>query len=408
MIPLIMVSGLSDERESYYHEAITSIATAWGTEQTLTGPFLVVPYAPTHKTTPPNWQVPEHKLRRQVVLIPDDNNSRITLNHEMRHRGIFEEPVYEANLITEGTFDLNRAIDADELDWSQTRLVFGVSGANGIRQAALQINNADKPLQPGTGLDWLGDGLHVKLDLSEQPLAPARKFALNLTARGIHSLAALLPGTSAQLSINSSWPHPSFRGRFLPDQAEVTGTGFQASWISHELARGFPTSWRTGDGDNLLWDKAVAVDLYEPVTPYRSVERGLKYGVLFIAVTFLTLLAFELTAKVRFHFVQYGITGLGLILFYLCLLSLAEHMVFLWAYVLSAFIIVALNSWYVWRMSDQRKLTLIFTAVTCAVYGVLYMLLRMEAYSLITGTAVLLVGLATLMRTTGRLNQASD
>ena len=72
MIPLIMVSGLSDERESYYHEAITSIATAWGTEQTLTGPFLVVPYAPTHKTTPPNWQVPEHKLRRQVVLIPDD------------------------------------------------------------------------------------------------------------------------------------------------------------------------------------------------------------------------------------------------------------------------------------------------------------------------------------------------
>jgi len=225
-------------------------------------------------------------------------------------------------------------------------------------------------------------------------------FALSLSLRGSTSLSVVLPAARSQLDLTSSWPHPSFRGRYLPDTLSTSAAGFNATWANHELSQGFPKTWPVATTPQILENKAVVVDLYEPVSTYRSVERGVKYGVLFVAITFVTLLCFELATGLRFHFVQYGAAGFAMLIFFLALLSLAEHVEFAAAYGIASVVMVSLTGWYVSRITGTRRLAVVFSSVLLSVYGVMFLLLRMEAYALLAGTLVVVAGLAALMWTT--------
>ncbi len=402
LVPLLMIGSITYEREAYYEEAFDNIASGWGYAQEVTGPLLIVEQQ-AHAKQQDGWSV-EKKPGPPVVLIPGEIKTRVEIGHEVRQRGIFEVPVYQANLLSKGEFDISKIKHPDKLDWGTARLVIGISNASGVRSAHLTLGDTAYELEAGTGVDWLGDGVNVMVP---QDAAPEHlSFDLTLDVRGTRSFAATNPGLQAALEMSSTWPHPSFRGRFLPDTSTVTAEGFSAEWISHRLSRGFPASWEADE--HVLFDKGVAVELYEPVTPYRSVERGIKYGVLFLAATYLTLLSFELTTRARFHFVQYGVTGLALVLFYLVLLALSEHVAFAIAYTLATLIMAGLTTWYAYQITRSRSLTAIFLSVTLSVYGLLYMLLKMEAYALITGTAAIVLGLGVLMRATSRLNRIEN
>ena len=130
---------------------------------------------------------------------------------------------------------------------------------------------------------------------------------------------------------------------------------------------------------------------------------------LFIALTYLTFVCFELTTPIRFHYVQYGVVGLGLTLFYMTLLSLSEHMSFVLAYGLATALLTGLLSWYVHSMAHSKILTISITIIVLSLYIVLYTLLKLEAFALLAGTSVLLIGLTALMYATrGLSEQAVD
>ena len=131
----------------------------------------------------------------------------------------------------------------------------------------------------------------------------------------------------------------------------------------------------------------------------------LDVGLLFVALTYLTFICFELSTPIRFHYVQYGVVGLGLVLFYLALLSLSEHMSFIGAYLIATGLLTALISWYVHVMSRSRRLALVVFGVILSLYVVLYTLLKLEAFSLLAGTGLLLVGLGALMYATRGLGE---
>jgi inner membrane protein len=139
------------------------------------------------------------------------------------------------------------------------------------------------------------------------------------------------------------------------------------------------------------------------VTGYRVVDRAIKYGVLFVALTFLTFVCFELTLGLRFHPVQYGVVGIGLVLFYLALLSLSEHLSFGAAYLASTGLLTGLISGYVRSMTGSGKLMLWTAVVVGALYAVLYVLLKLETFALLVGTGVLFLGLGALMYSTRTL-----
>ena len=86
--------------------------------------------------------------------------------------------------------------------------------------------------------------------------------------------------------MRSPWPHPSFQGQVLPASYETSDTGFSAVWSVPSLARSYPNLGTLHTWPRHFTEFAVGVDLYQAGTHYKLVERSVKYGVLFIGLTF--------------------------------------------------------------------------------------------------------------------------
>ena len=156
------------------------------------------------------------------------------------------------------------------------------------------------------------------------------------------------------------------------------------------------------DGD-YFDGKDLGFSVFEPVDLYSSVERSIKYGVLFVVLTLVSVLCLELATGMRFHFVQYGVTSVALVLFFLTLLALAEHIGFTLGYVAAAVVLTGMISWYAYGSTGNRRLAIASFGSLSALYVVLYVLLRLESFALLVGTLVLLAATAMLMRVTRHL-----
>ena len=118
---------------------------------------------------------------------------------------------------------------------------------------------------------------------------------------------------------------------------------------------------------------------------YRSMRRSLHYITLFLGLVFLTYFLFEIRAGKSVHPAQYALVGIAQIIFYLLLLSLAEHLGFDLSFLIAGACTVALfaiNTEWVFR---SRKFALRALAVFTTLYAFIYVLLRVEAYALLVG-----------------------
>ena len=131
--------------------------------------------------------------------------------------------------------------------------------------------------------------------------------------------------------------------------------------------------------------------------PYRSIHRSLHYITLFLGLVFLTYFLFEALTGKRLHPAQYVLVGLAQTIFYLLLLSLAEHLGFDWSYLIagaSTVALFAINTEWVFR---SRKLGLRSLAAFTSLYVFIYVLLRVEAYALLVGAVASFVAVAAAM-----------
>ena len=410
LIPLLFVGGVAEERQHYFARAAAEVSRSWGGRQCINGPFLVIPVIDSYQIND-DGQVEFGERRLHRVLLPESLHIDAQLDHQFRHRAIYHIPVYRADLKVSGHFTIPNLAELigndDNVLLDEARLVFGIANTQAISQAAgLAWADTDASWQAGSGESWLNTGIHAELPaLTPGSTAP---FEFQLSIKGTDSLSLLPVGGESSIAMASSWPSPSFTGRYLPDDHTTTEAGFSANWSIHELARSLPDMWTAERQSPELGNDYATVNLHDPVSTYHVIERGIKYGLLFVTLTYLTFICFELSTPIRFHFVQYGVVGLGLVLFYLALLSLSEHMKFVVAYLLATTLLTALISWYVHVMSHSRRLTLIVFGIILSLYIVLYTLLKLEAFSLLAGTGVLLVGLGALMYATRGLSEISD
>lgn len=158
---------------------------------------------------------------------------------------------------------------------------------------------------------------------------------------------------------------------------------------------------RTSQGQSLLEARAHT-QLFEPVTHYGKIERAIKYGLLFVALTFILLLMFELGQGQSLSPLQYLMVGAAMTLFYLLLLALSEHLGFGMAYVLAALVPVLSIPAYVASATQSRGRGVIMLVMLLGLYGLLYSILRLEDYALLMGSGLLLAVLLTLMFLTRR------
>ncbi len=160
------------------------------------------------------------------------------------------------------------------------------------------------------------------------------------------------------------------------------------------LARSVPQAWSLSDyGLDRFSQSMFGVNYYLPVDFYAVVSRATKYGVLFLGLAFMAVFVLELLSRKSVHPVQYLFTGISLIFFYVLLLSLSEHIGFALAYIAASLATGTMLSVYVARSLGSWRLGAVMAGVFALLYGLLYLILRLEDYALLAGA---LMGFAML------------
>jgi inner membrane protein len=230
-------------------------------------------------------------------------------------------------------------------------------------------------------------------------------FRADLNFTGSTSLTFAPAARETRVSLSSDWPHPSFMGAFSPGERTITDNGFTASWRIPHLARSVPQAWSPAEaGIDRFGPYYFGVTLYQPVDFYDLVTRAVKYGVLFLAVTFMGVFVLELVSGKRVHAVQYLFVGLAMIFFYVLLLSLSEHIGFTPAYIAAAGATGGMLSLYAGKALESTRSGLMMLALFLVIYAFLYLILRLEDYALLAGALLGFAALTAVMFTTLRVD----
>ena len=435
-IPIFMVWFQVYDRRSQSEEATRSITAGWGGPQAITGPVLVIPYRATATETVIERGQSVTRSRdvtRELTLAPEVAELSTEVRPEVRRRSIYEAVVYDARIAGAATFafprDLERTgVNPAQMDLARAELRFGISDPRGIGPAPRVIANGQQlRLQPGSGSSG-GRGFFAWVDAA--PLA-ARPLAVSFTfdLRGNEALSLAPQAGDTRWKVRSAWPSPSFAGDFLPSARSVTDRGFDATYRIGNLALGRALV-STGDvGSGSLVERVpppsryaatspmapdttsaggpvqtAQISLIQPVDLYSKVDRSVKYGFLFIGFTFLVLLMFDVIGGVRVSPVEYLLTGAALVLFFVLLLALAEISGFTPAYILAAGAIAGLNTAYSAAVLGSWRRAAFIGGLLVGLYAVLYVLLSLEAYSLLIGSLLLFAALAGVMYATRRID----
>lgn len=445
-IPLMLIYALVYDRQDQSATAQNAINAGWGGSQVVAGPIIVVPFRTTQTQTE---EVNGKQITRAVevekllYISPVENRVTTTIDPQERYKSIYRSVLYEAKVGGTAKFklpdDLPRfGVTRERLLWDRAELRMGVSDSRGLTKGGtLKANGLDLPLQPGKGpgatggngffafLTWDGTG----------ELAIDYGFGL----RGSRTLSLVPRGGQTKWDVSSKWADPSFGGSFLPEKPSISDQGFKASYTVDKLALGQAPVSMVDPGvpmfEDVDWENAgikrsmnidiaadassgadpasggameviggsslaVTVGLVETVNLYSKVNRSVKYGFLFIGFTFLAFLLFDIVGGARVAAAEYLLTGAALILFFVLLLAFAEVIGFTPAYLLASAAIVGLQTAYSAAVLKSWKRARFIGALLLGLYALLFVLLNLEAWSLLIGSLLLFVALAGVMYAT--------
>jgi inner membrane protein len=387
LIPLALLMPIVQERAALRDGAVSEIQRDWGREQQVIGPILVIPTS-----------------QGPTYAFPDELHIKTELAPEERHRGIYASIVYAAQLDIEGSFhrpsptDLNVA--PEQIFWNQAYVAIAITDLRGTgTQVVLRWGTADAAMLPGSELPRWTSGVHAPVTIPDKDI----KFALSLPVHGSQGITFAPLGIHNDVKVHSKWRNPSFVGAYLPESRTVTDDGFDAAWSVSYYGRDFG-QYSKADLPVGMEQMMLGVNLLPGIDSYRSVDRAVRYGVLFIVLAFMSFFLFEVVAKTRIHPFQYAMVGLALGVFFLILLAISELAPFAAAYAIAAAGTVGLVATYMVPVLKTGRRTLVAAGLLGASFGVLYVVLQADDYALLAGSLVVFVALAVTMRITRALD----
>jgi inner membrane protein len=402
LIPALMIQGTVHEREKRRAEVLKEITSKWGWSQNIVGPVLSIPVEYIMADS-------KGKIRRytnMIYLLPDSLNIQGAMQPEVRYRGIYEILLYTANLGFSGKFNLVNLGSLDLKDglikYDQAILEFGISDLKGLNnRMVLEWGDAQENANPGIiNCSTIKKGFHMRSPLSREKSEYA--FRLNLDLNGSESISFIPVGEENNASLQSNWQHPSFMGDFLPKVRQIDEKHFTAEWKILNLNRNFP---QISLGNPIEFDNTnFGVQLFYPVDQYQKTTRTVKYAIMFIGLTFIVFFLIEILNRKLLHPIQYLLVGSGLVLFYILLLSLSEHMSFPLAYFLAALSLILLVSFYARAILKDTRFMLVIAGVLTTLYGFLYINLQLQDYALLLGSIGLFIMLAAVMYLTRNID----
>lgn len=418
-LPLSLVSGVVQDRADYSRSTVATLSNEWGGDQLFSGPLLIVPV--TEEVTYDRRReavdaltgltlrddkgnaIFEHfeetvtERRPPIHVYPETFDLDMVTETQTRYRGIFDVPVYTADVAMRFGFDLSEAdgmlTGQEEAHWDEAELRIFLSSNKALRgEAVLEADGRPLRLEPisspaeETGVTArMGDPRDIS------------GYSMSLGINGAQTLAAAATGRTTRFTMKGDWPDPSFYGAFLPDTSGVTDDGFEATWIVPHLARSLPQMTRSYPDTTARKSASMGVRFITPNDFYQKAWRAARYGILFIALTFLTILMLERTANRPAHPVQYLMVGLVQSVFVLLMVAYAEQIGFGPAYVLAAGATIGLLTVFGATALKLGRKTGLLTGVLVAVYGVLFLVLRSADYAFLAGSTLAFVALALTM-----------
>lgn len=431
LIGLAQIEDVVRDRQRYRTLTAQSVADSLAGPQTLMGPMI-------HSACVESWDAETGKgeerrtteQRREFLLtaMPEQLQVRSSVGMEERARGLHKVNTF--NLKTHLTaqwaglasLQAHSTVKGSRLQCGAPIVMVAVGDARGIRTAQVSLGEQALALKPGTFHPTYSRGLHAVLPEGVRGQAEPLTLALDLELVGTERLSIVPLGGNTDVKMTGSWPHPSFNGRFLPSERTWGPEGFTAQWRLSSLATTAQQDVQAGrricagSYDDAPTESTPAgttprdcadsfgVAFVDPVNPYTLADRATKYGLLFIALTFVAVGLFELMKRMRVHPVQYLLVGAALCSFFLLLVSLSEHLPFGWSYLAAATACVLLLGYYASHMLGGLARGLPLGLGIALLYGLLYVLLQLEQTALAVGSVALFLVLTAVMVLTRKVN----
>ncbi|HUH35813.1 MAG TPA: cell envelope integrity protein CreD [Moheibacter sp.] len=401
LIPTSMIKGLIHEREMTQNHAIHEVSAKWGEQQTISGPFVSIPYYKYVKEVSRKDSIEKViKIKEYLHILPSELKISGEINPEKRHRGIYEIVVYNSQLNIEGNFNAfdfsTLDIDPQNILFDKAEFVIGINDLRGIEeQVALSWNKDQISFNPGiSSTDVVDSGINALVPLDAKD-STAYHFNFNLDLKGSQLLYFTPVGKVTDIHVTSEWPNPSFNGAFLPDNREVTDQGFTAHWNVLHLNRNYPQIWI--GSQHAINHSSFGIDLLLPVDNYQKTYRSIHYAILFIVFTFMVFFFIEVINKVFIHPIQYILVGVALIVFYTLLLSISEHVNFNLAFLVSASATLLLIVGYVRAILKSGKLVLLISGILTVLYAFIFVIIQLQDYALLIGSMGIFIILTLVM-----------
>lgn len=410
------VNDLIIERQQRQASVESDIARSSTTAQTLTGPILVIPYTEHYTETEGysnDLKVVERKDEKHLYLLPGSLELSGGFAHNYKQRGIFKALMYRFSGDLSGTFNLDQ-IKAEpqhkdgKIIFGHPILAIGISDTRGIDgQPQLNWDGQKIALKQGSQLPLFDTGIHAEL-AGFRPEQHAIAFKLNMHIRGMQQFNVIPLAEKNTVQLHSSWQHPHFDGNFLPDAAsqKIDQQGFQAKWevssLSSNIQQKLLAKLDQRSADIAL--ETISVGFIEPINIYSLSDRATKYGLLFIGLTFAGFFIFEMLKQLRIHPAQYTMVGLAMAVFYLLLISLAEHIGFAYAYLIASAGCIGLIGYYLANVMKNARFGAVFSLKLGMLYATLYGILIFEDNALLMGSILIFSLLAFTMIVTRKVD----
>ncbi|HBY2083686.1 TPA: cell envelope integrity protein CreD [Klebsiella pneumoniae] len=404
-LPLMMVRELINERADYRSEVVDAIEQSTSGSQKLAGPLIAIPITET-LTRMENQKEVNYQRNWVYYWLPESLAVTGKQTVESRRVGIYSGQVWHNALQIKASFDPLRlaALRKTNIVLGKPRLVVSVGDARGIGAIhAPEVNGNVLSVEPGLGISGDGAGIHMPMPALAEDNKPLEiAFSLDLNGTGEFSLVPL--GRNSELQLTSNWPHPGFLGSFLPTQREVSAAGYRAHWQSSWFANDMGSYFK--DDMEIPWSRlpAFSADVMSLADQYQLTDRATKYAILLIGLTFMAFFVFESLTRRPLHPMQYLLVGLSLVLFYLVLLALSEHIGFTAAWLAASLSGAVMNGIYLQAVLRGWRNSLLFVAALLLLDGVMWFLLHSEDSALLLGTGVLALALSVLMFLTRRVD----
>lgn len=395
-LPLALIYDTLSDRKNNERVAVESIAHSYGKEQEISTPYLIIPCKIATK---------------KCLTIIGAQNAKTTINlqDKIKKRGIYRAIVYEAQAELSLHYDLDMSIqtikeqndnDSVILDYANAFLYFRIAESSGLKITNTKENQT-LPFTTSKVRDANFVTVPFALDNDKQV-----DIGLELEFKG-STLFRLIPMSGNEtIHITSTWDNISYIG-IPPNEYSADSSVYEVNIPPTHFLVDSTDSLLIGafryeaDGDT----NYIGVKLLDSITQYRLIERSIKYGVLFVLLTLSLLFVCDVGTKKSLHILQYGIIGTSLVAFYLLLLSLSEQLGFLPAYFIAVLCIVIPISLYSFGILGDKKFSIILGGSLGAMYLVLLGILKIENYSLLLGSILVMAVLYAMMYFTRNLHR---